>query len=144
VPLLVGTVLNEFANSIQAGDPSLDDMSVEEARKRLSAQRGDKADQVLDVFQRKYPNATPYELFSRISASTQRQNAVTQAERKMAQGAAPAYLYWFQWQTPILDGRPRAFHCAELPFVFYNTDRCATMTGGGADARDLAGRMADA
>ena len=144
VPLLVGTVLNEFANSVQAGDPSLDEMSLDEVKKRIAAQRGDKADQILQSFQQKYPKATPYELFSRISGMTARQNAVTQAERKAAQGAAPAYLYWFQWQTPILDGRPRAFHCAELPFVFYNTDRCATMTGGGPEARDLAGRMADA
>jgi para-nitrobenzyl esterase len=144
VPLLVGTVLNEFANSIQAGDPTLDEMSIEEAKKRLTAQRGDKAEQVLDTFRRKYPKATPYELFSRISAMTARQNAVTQAERKAAQGGAPAYVYWFQWQTPILDGRPRAYHCAELPFVFYNTDRCASMTGGGPDARELGGKIADA
>jgi para-nitrobenzyl esterase len=144
VPLLVGTVLNEFGNSIQAGDPSLDEMTIDEARKRLTAQRGDKADQVLDLFRKSYPKATPYELFSRISGMTARQNAVTQAERKAAQNAAPAYLYWFQWQTPVLDGRPRAFHCSELPFVFNNTDRCATMTGGGADARELGGKMADA
>ncbi len=144
IPLLVGTTLNEFANSIQAGDPSLDEMSLEEARKRIAAQRGDKTDQILQSFQQKYPKATPYELLSRISGMTQRQNAVTQAERKASLGAAPVYLYWFQWQTPILDGRPRAFHCAELPFVFYNTDRSATMTGGGAEARELAGRIADA
>ena len=144
VPLLVGTVLNDFANSIQAGDPSLDEMTLEEAKKRLTATRGDKADAVLQTFQHKFPKATPYELFSRISGMTARQNAVTQAERKAAQAAAPAYLYWFHWQTPILDGRPRAYHCAELPFVFYNTDRCATMTGGGPEARELAGRIADA
>ena len=58
--------------------------------------------------------------------------------------AAPAYLYWFMWQTPIFDRCPQAFHCAELPFVFYNTDRCATMTGGGPDARALGGKIADA
>ncbi|HXW06957.1 MAG TPA: carboxylesterase family protein [Vicinamibacterales bacterium] len=144
VPLLVGTTLNEFANSIQAGDPSLDGMTLDEVKKRLAAQRGERADQILQSFQQTFPNATPYELFSRISGMTSRMNAVLQAERKEAQRAAPVYLYWFQWQTPILDGRPRAFHCAELPFVFYNTDRCATMTGGGGDARELAGRMADA
>jgi para-nitrobenzyl esterase len=144
VPLLVGTVLNEFANSIQAGDPTLDDMTVEEVKKRLAAQRGDKADQIFQAFQTKFPKATPYEVFSRISGMGPRQNAVAQAERKAAQGGAPAYLYWFQWQTPVLDGRPRAYHCSELPFVFYNTDRCAAMTGGGAEARDLAGKIADA
>ena len=62
----------------------------------------------------------------------------TQATRKAALNAAPAFLYWFTWQTPILDGRPRAFHCSELPFVFDNTDRCAAMTGGTDEARALA------
>ena len=61
-----------------------------------------------------------------------------------AQGAAPAYLYWFTWQTPVLDGRPRAFHCAEIAFAFYNTDVAASMTGGGEDARALAARVSDA
>jgi para-nitrobenzyl esterase len=56
---------------------------------------------------------------------------------------APAYLYWFTWQTPILDGRPRAFHCAEIPFVFDNVERCENMTGGGKAARALAATMAD-
>ena len=144
VPLMVGSVLNEFGNSIQAGDPSLDAMSAEEMRKRLSDQRGDKATALLDVLQRKFPKATPYELLSRSTGMTARMNVVNQATRKAQQNGAPAYVYWFQWQTPVLDGRPRAYHCAELPFVFANTDRCSAMTGGGADARALAGKMADA
>jgi carboxylesterase type B len=40
-----------------------------------------------------------------------------QAARKTALNVASAYLYWFTWQTLVLGGRPRAFHCAELPFV---------------------------
>jgi para-nitrobenzyl esterase len=73
-----------------------------------------------------------------------RGNAVKQAQLKAAQGKAPAWLYWFTWQTPILDGRPMAFHCSELSFCFNNTDRCETMTGGGPRARALAARMSDA
>jgi para-nitrobenzyl esterase len=144
VPLMVGTVLNEFGNSIQANDPSLDSLTADEMRKRLAAQRGDKAPALLEALQRKFPKATPSELLSRSTGMTARMNAVTQATRKAAQNGAPAYLYWFQWQTPVLDGRPRAFHCSELPFVFANTDRCAAMTGGGVDARALAAKMADA
>jgi para-nitrobenzyl esterase len=144
VPLMVGSVLNEFGNSIQAGDPSLDAMTADEMKKRLSEQRGDKAAALLEILQRKFPKATPYELLSRSTGMTARMNVINQATRKAQQNGAPAYVYWFQWQTPILDGRPRAFHCSELPFVFANTDRCAAMTGGGADARALAARMADA
>src|SRR5689334_24283698 len=58
-----------------------------------------------------------------------------------SQGTAPAYLYLFTWQTPVLDGRPRAFHCAELAFCFDNIDRCVNMTGGGAEARALAAKV---
>jgi len=145
VPLLVGTVLNEFTNSIQRGDPKLDQMPIDEVRKQLTVTYGARADGILDLFKKAHPTATPYELLSRITtAAGPRQNAVTQAERKAAQGGAPVYMYWFHWQTPILDGRPRAFHCSELPFVFYNTDRCAAMTGGSDEARELGGRIADA
>lgn len=44
----------------------------------------------------------------------------------------------------VLAGRPRAFHCAEIPFCFYNTDRVENMTGGGPRARKLAAMMSDA
>jgi para-nitrobenzyl esterase len=53
------------------------------------------------------------------------------------------WLYIFSWQTPVLDGRPRAFHCLDIPFVFDNSDRCDHMTGGGPDARKLGQAMAD-
>ena len=145
VALLVGNVLNEFTNSVQMGDATLDGMDMAEVKKRLSAQRGEeKTAMLIGVFQKEHPKATPFELMSLINASTMRSNAVTQAARKTALNAAAAYNYWFHWQTPILDGRPRAYHCSELPFVFYNTDRCASMTGGGTEARELAGRIADA
>ncbi|MEO8483722.1 MAG: carboxylesterase/lipase family protein [Acidobacteriota bacterium] len=144
VPLLVGSVLNEFGNSIQAGDPTLDAMSLDEARKRVSDQRGARAPEIVALFQRRFPKASPYELLSRVTGMTARTNVIAQATLKADQRVAPAYVYWFQWQTPVLDGRPRAYHCSELPFVFANTDRCAAMTGGGADARALASRIADA
>jgi para-nitrobenzyl esterase len=143
VPLLVGTVLNEFTTGL--GNPQFEALTEEELKQRVTATRGERAGQIIEVFRRAHPGAKPCDLLSLINtAATTRQNAVTQAERKAAQGAAPAYLYWFTWQTPVLDGRPRAFHCIELPFVFYNTDRCAAMTGGTAAARELGARVADA
>jgi para-nitrobenzyl esterase len=144
VPLMVGSVLNEFGNSVQSGDPTLDAMSMDEMQKRLTDQRGAKAGEIISLFQRKFPKATPYEILSRVTGMTARTNVIAQATLKAEQKGAPAYVYWFQWQTPVLDGRPRAYHCSELPFVFANTDRCAAMTGGGADARTLGGRIADA
>jgi para-nitrobenzyl esterase len=73
-----------------------------------------------------------------------RQNAFTQAERKAALGAAPAYQYLFTWQTPMLDGRPRAFHSAEIAFVFDNADKCINLTGGLPESLALSTNMSRA
>ncbi|HUD57663.1 MAG TPA: carboxylesterase family protein [Terracidiphilus sp.] len=54
------------------------------------------------------------------------------------------YCYQFAWQTPILDGRPMAFHCSEMPFVFDNPDLCEHMTGGGDAAHILARQVSTA
>lgn len=142
VPMIIGTVLNEFTNGI--GHPEYEFMTVDEVKQRLEKRYQGKGDKVYDAYRKMYPNAKPFDVYSVAMAAQTRQNAITQASRKAALGAAPAYLYWFTWQTPVLDGHPRAFHCSELPFVFYNTDRCAAMTGGTEEARTLGAKAADA
>ncbi|HXX18873.1 MAG TPA: carboxylesterase/lipase family protein [Candidatus Acidoferrum sp.] len=142
VPLLVGTVLNEFSSAMF--DAKLASLTEDELKQRVSAQYKDKSDHIIDVFRAAHPKATPGELMSRISASPVRQSAVTQAARQAALGGAPVYTYWFCWKTPVLDKRPGAFHCSELAFVFDNTDRCAPMTGGGPVPRALAAKVSEA
>lgn len=44
-------------------------------------------------------------------------NAIAQAERKTNQGATPAFMYYFTYGPPIIDGRFQTFHTAELPLV---------------------------
>lgn len=99
---------------------------------------------MIAAFRARTPSAKPFDVWSRIASAGVRENAIKQATAKAALGEAPAYLYWFTWQTPILDGRPRAFHCSEIAFAFDNTDRCETMTGGGPDARALAAKVSGA
>lgn len=142
VPMIIGTTLNEFTTGIN--HPEYEDMTVTELQRRASGMFAGRGPGVIEAFQRRTPRAKPFDLWSHIASAPVRQAAIRQAAAKAALNGAPAYLYWFTWQTPILDGRPRAFHCAELPFVFYNTDRCENMTGGGSIARALGARMADA
>jgi para-nitrobenzyl esterase len=142
VPLLVGTVQNEFMNGI--GHPEYESMTMDEVKKRVNQRFGENGQRIIDAFQSTYPDAKPFDVLSLIMAAPTRQNAITQAERKAALSAAPAYLYWFTWHTPVLDGRPRAFHCSELPFCFDNTDRCSAMTGGTTEARELGAKVSDA
>lgn len=142
VPMIVGTNLNEFVTSLNR--PEAEAMTEEEMLARARGLHGERAARIVAAFRERAPNVKPFDIWSRIAAAPIRAAAIEQCARKAAQGAAPAYLYWFTWQTPILDGRPRAFHCAELPFVFNNAVRCEAMTGGGPEAVELAHRMSDA
>jgi len=142
VPMIVGTVLNEFVSGIN--HPEYETMTNDEVESRVKGMFGENAQKVLAAFRQHAPSAKPFDVWSHIAASTVRENAIKQCRAKAALGKAPAYLYWFRWQTPVLDGRPRAFHCAELAFVFDNTDRCECMTGGGPRARALAAKMSEA
>ena len=140
VPMLIGTVMNEQSPSMT--QVALEGMTEDEMKKRAAERYLDKAGAVVAAYRKAYPNVKPVELLSRMFSV--RINAVTQAERKAAQNAAPAYMYLFAWQTPVLDGRPRAFHCSEIPFVFYNSDVSAFATGGGPEPRALAAKVSDA
>jgi len=143
IPIMVGTVLNEFVNGIN--HPEYEAMTEEEVAKRAStffgAQHGP---EILKVFNEQHPGEKPFDIYSRMMAASVRQGAVTQAERKATQGGAPAYLYWFQWKTPVLDARPRAFHCAEIAFCFSNTARAETMTTNSPEAQSLAAKVSGA
>jgi para-nitrobenzyl esterase len=108
----------------------------------LSRRYAGKSAEVLAAARTIYPKAKPVELLSLISRP--RSNAIAQATRKYEQRGAGVYMYLFAWQTPILDGRPRAFHCSEIPFVFDNTDVSAFATGGTAEARALGAKVSDA
>ena len=71
-----------------------------------------------------------------------RNNVVKMAKLKHDLHAAPAFAYYFTWQTPILDGVPGAWHTAELQFCFDNTKRCEQGTGNTREAQILAKKMA--
>ena len=143
VPMIVGNTLNEFINGINR--PDAFGMTAEQLRTNVGRMwQGKAAADVIDTFRNAFPNANNFQLWSCIAASMVRTTTLEQVRRKAAQNAAPAYCYRFDWQTPVLDGRPMSFHCSELAFVFDNTARCENMTGNGAAAHSLAFKMSEA
>ncbi len=142
VPLLVGNTLNEFVNGINKPDAFR--MTEEELRTNVTNIWKEKTGAVMGAFREAYPNANFFQLWSAIATSPVRASTLEQARIKAAQKGAPVYVYRFDWQTPVLDGRPMAFHCSELAFVFDNTEHCANMTGNGPEARDLAAKASEA
>jgi para-nitrobenzyl esterase len=142
VPMLIGTNLNEFVHGVD--NPDAYALTSEQLEERLRARYGERTPAIIAAYGREYPHAKPFDLLSVISTASFRQAAVDQATRKAALRAAPAYLYLFAWRTPMLDGRPGAFHSAEIAFVLDNADLCVHLTGGLPEALDLSTRISRA
>jgi para-nitrobenzyl esterase len=140
VPFMVGTCRNEASASI--GNAAMEKLDDEGLKKRLTERYKNKGDELYRALRKSHPNDKPVELLSYVSA--QNPIAYLQASRKAAQNAAPAYLYMFAWHTPQLDGRPRSFHCSEIPFAFANTDLTENYTGASESARKLGDKVAKA
>jgi para-nitrobenzyl esterase len=69
-------------------------------------------------YRQDYPLETPSDVYFRISSDRgARRNAVAQAEAKLQQQSGTVYMYHFSWDTPVLEGKLRAFHTAELPLA---------------------------
>ena len=141
VPMMIGTTMHEFSPAGAMPEPR--SLTKQWLVAEVTKSYGDAAPGIVAAFERGHPGALPYELAGIIGATTVfRSSAVRQAQLQSVN--ALAYLYWFAWKTPVLDGTPLAYHCAELAFTFDNIDRCANSTGGTAQARELAAKMSQA
>lgn len=140
IPLLIGTVKNEFMPSLFTG---MSKASLEQVKGFIKNQQKDKADAYMAAVKKAYPNDTLATDLMDVDVIF-RPGAVQQAKDKSALKAAPVFMYLFTWQSPVLDGKYKAFHCIELPFVFNNIARCEEMTGGRKDAYVLADKISSA
>jgi para-nitrobenzyl esterase len=140
VPLLIGTVKNEFMTSLFTGRSNA---SADSVMSYIKSRYGAKADAYVAAVKAAYPNDTkPTDLMD--VDVLFRPGAVEEANIKSALNAAPVYMYLFTWQSPVMDGKYKAVHCSELPFVFNNIARCEQMTGGTKEAYALAEKVSDA
>jgi para-nitrobenzyl esterase len=73
------------------------------------------------AYRRARPEASPRDLVLAIATDqSMRMPSLTIADRKLAQHAAPVFVYLFTWATPVLDGKLGSCHALEIPFVFDN------------------------
>jgi para-nitrobenzyl esterase len=142
VPILIGSVSEE-------GNRMSSRPTEEEWHASLAKAYGDdKATAIISALKNAYPQKQIRTLSYMCSGSfglnglSMRNNVVKMAKLKQELKAAPAYAYYFTWQTPILDGVPGAWHTADLQFCFDNTKRCEQGTGNTPEAQALAKKMA--
>ena len=65
----------------------------------------------------------------------------TWARLQNESGKSKVYLYYFTWRSPVRDGKLKAFHTLEIPFVLENVDEGVSMTGSGQDRYALQDKM---
>jgi para-nitrobenzyl esterase len=147
VPLLIGSTETEVTWSVNADHtPIADDAALRARVKRALRSDDDAADQVIATYKAGRPHASRLDLAFIIETDVSgfRTGTNLQAERKAVPGQAPVYLYRFGWYSPVSDGRLRAMHCMDIPFVFNNLENSQSITGNGADRRPLADAMSRA
>ena len=137
IPMIIGTTRHEFSMTTYV--PALRNAGREEVIGILKGRYGEGTERFLELFAKAYPGSKPADMLD--ADFVFRPSAIEQALRKSLQGVAPVYMYMFNWESPVLDGILRSTHCMEIPFVFNNADRHASMTGGGAQAMELASKM---
>jgi para-nitrobenzyl esterase len=104
------------------------------------------ADRLIALYRSNRPNDSFGDLAAIMSGDTSalRLSAYAIAERKVVQGQAPVFMYYFNWRSPVRNGKLRSMHCMELPFVFDHPDLISNMTGTNRDRIELAHDMAAA
>ncbi len=140
IPLMIGSTLHEFTMSTYV--PAFRHLTKEQAVEFLRQRYGERTEEFLLLFEKAYPGYQPKDLVD--VDFIFRPGTVEQAKLKVAQQGAPVYMYMFAWESPVMDGMLRSTHCMEIPFVFNNVARHATMTGGGEEAEALGRKMSAA
>ena len=105
----------------------------------------DDARELLGLYRRLHPDKRNRMLWlTAESDNARRWTAQILSQLKYEQGAAPSYLYFFDWYSPVHDNRMGSYHTLDIPFIFYNLDIAASMTGAEHARYDLGHAMSAA
>ncbi|MCK9496572.1 MAG: carboxylesterase family protein, partial [Dehalococcoidia bacterium] len=131
VPLMIGTNKDEMA-LFMARHPKRRKLTEPELHEELQKTYGDRWQEILDTYRRSRPDDTPWDLLVGIESEPRRLAANQVVEMRHRAGAAPTYLYLFDWESDFLGGLFKAAHAMEIPFVFDNAG-IVPMTGERTD-----------
>ncbi len=146
VPLLIGSVETEVTFMRNTPVDPMDDAALH-AHVKQALRGADDATvgHLIEVYRTGRPGIANTDLYLILASdATFRAGVMTEAERKADQAAAPCYMYYFTWRSPVRDGKLRTFHTLEIPFVFDNVDLATAMTGSGQDRYALEDKISGA
>ncbi len=116
VPVIISNTLEDAALRLTNFD-----LNEEGLRTMMSQRYGAKAEAILAMYRNRYPDKSPFLIQAQIATdSTARRSATLQAERKAAQGKAPAYMYLWAFASAGFGGKFGAVHGTDVSATFNN------------------------
>lgn len=142
IPLIIGDMKDEMASFLAPDDLVWNRVLTEaQMEERVRAIAGPETNRVVETYRRQYPGAGPADrLIATTTDSNFRIRSLTLAQRRAANATAPVWMYSFQWETPLHDGKMKAPHAMDVPFTFDTID-LTNATDNSDTAKRLAATM---
>jgi para-nitrobenzyl esterase len=143
IPVLVGSTRDDMKMMMLAMPwfGALDDAGLDAMAGSMFGTAGP---EVARAYRAEQPDATPSELACAfVTDRVMWWGAIDWAQRKVAAGGAPVYVYRFDFATPALGGVLGATHGGEIPFVFDNY-RLTPMAGDRPENAEVARTISEA
>jgi para-nitrobenzyl esterase len=143
VPLMIGSTETEVTWSTTINLDAIDDATLHMRVKDSLKLDDGPADQLITAYKKGWPKADNETNFLILSTdvSNFRSGTDTEADRKAMANKAPVYKYYFQWYSPVREGKLRSYHTLDIPFVLQNVDITVSMNGSGPERYPLADKM---
>ncbi|MGH2364684.1 MAG: carboxylesterase/lipase family protein [Chloroflexota bacterium] len=143
IPLLIGTTKDEFALML-AADSLAGGIDEAALRARIGPFARGREDAFISAYSSARPGAKPIDLaIAIISDGFARIPSIRTAERRVAAGTAPVFMYQFAYESPLFGGVLKSCHILDVPFVFNNVER-VPVTGSAPERVTLSNAMSDA
>jgi para-nitrobenzyl esterase len=142
VPLIIGSVMHEMALMLMG--MGVNPTAIDEAKLTQLSRMffGAKAPDLVAGYRANHPDYTPGDLMVRMWSDSMRMGEIELAEAQTRSGAAPAYMYLFHWESPVLPYLKSA-HGIDGSFYFGNT-QVLPMTADNPTAQALSRRASTA
>ncbi len=135
IPLMIGTTLNELIATAYAEK----DLTLEQAKERLTKIYKGKTDEFVSLYEEAYPDFTPQDLLS--IDTVFRPLTIIAADAWSQESNAPVYSYFLAWKSPVDDNTKGSFHGLDIPLAFSNVDLKPDWTGTTEESYKMASIM---
>jgi len=146
VPLMIGSTETEVTWNTHQQYDNLDAAALLHYVKRTLRSGDGDAGTLIKLYRDQLPQASNLDIYLQLAtdASQFRRGTNLEAERKAAQQKAPVYKYYFNWYSPVRDGRLRSMHTMDIPFALDNVAIAHTEIGTDSSLQGFADNMSGA